>query len=151
MQNAAYQRIRIKLATIFNSLEKVTDYATKNIFFALFCTFVRKQKSLKVIDFQGFSLFCFSHSWCHQKENYYCIPIDNQPFILFQFGKSTRFSTRLFFIVLLAICMISVVKVGKSREMRAILRVKISRKDLFALYTRLKYHTLVSYIGQWRC
>jgi len=39
--------------------------------------------------------------------------------------------------------MISVVKVGKSREMRAILRVEISRKGLFVLYTRLKYHTLV--------
>ena len=44
--------------------------------------------------------------------------------------------------------MISVVKVGKSREMRTILRMEISRKDLFALYTRLKYHTLVSCIRQ---
>ncbi len=39
------------------------------LFFAPFCTFGRKQKSPKVIDLQGFSLFCFSYQWCHQESN----------------------------------------------------------------------------------
>lgn len=44
MQNAAYQRIRIKLVTIFNSLEKVTDYATKNVIFRPILHFREKRK-----------------------------------------------------------------------------------------------------------
>ena len=39
------------------------------LFFAPFCTVGRKQKPLKVIDFQGFSHFCFSYQWCHQESN----------------------------------------------------------------------------------
>lgn len=83
-------------------------------FFAPFCTFGRKQKSPKVIDLQGFSIFCFSYQWCHQEENEYYISIDSQPFILFQNWNPTRFSTRLFFIVLLAISRVAFAKLRKS-------------------------------------
>ena len=69
MQSTTYQRNKIYLVTIFDSLEKVTDYATRFAIFPPFCTFGRKQKSPKVIDLQGFSLFCFSYSWCHQESN----------------------------------------------------------------------------------
>ncbi|MDH6534588.1 hypothetical protein M2101_001261 [Parabacteroides sp. PM5-20] len=44
MQNASYQRIKIKLVTIFNSLEKVTDYATKNVIFCPILHFREKTK-----------------------------------------------------------------------------------------------------------
>lgn len=66
-----------------------------------------KEKPTEISEFQWVSIEESSTSWCHQQENYYCISIDSQPFILFQIGNPTRFSTRLFFIVLLAIGMIS--------------------------------------------
>ncbi|MBP6663431.1 MAG: hypothetical protein KA172_10140, partial [Paludibacter sp.] len=55
----------------------------------------------------------FFFEWCHQEESYFDISIDSQSFILFQIGKSTRFSTRLFFIVLLAISRVAFAKLLK--------------------------------------
>ena len=69
MQNTAYQRNKIYLVTILIVSKKSPITPPYPLFFAPFCTFGRKQKSPKVIDLQGFSLFCFSCLWCHQESN----------------------------------------------------------------------------------
>lgn len=44
MQNTVYQRNKIQLVTIFNSLEKVTDYATRYVLFRPILRFRQKIK-----------------------------------------------------------------------------------------------------------
>lgn len=44
MQNTAYQRSKIQLVTIFDSLEKVTDYATRSAIFRPILHFRQKIK-----------------------------------------------------------------------------------------------------------
>lgn len=57
----------------------------------------------KILESHGNSRIIFSSKWCHQQENYYLLSIDNHRFIVYSIWRSTRFSTRLCFIVLLAI------------------------------------------------
>ena len=45
MQNATYQRNKICLVTIFDSLEKVTDYATRKVIFRPILHFRQKIKT----------------------------------------------------------------------------------------------------------
>ena len=82
------------------------------IFFAccVLCFTPDKEKTLQAIHLQRFIWFL---KWYHQKENLNCISIDSQPFIFSWIWNPTRFSTRLFFIVLPAICMISNTKLRK--------------------------------------
>lgn len=45
MQNTTYQRNKIYLVTIFDSLEKVTDYATRKVIFRPILHFRQKIKT----------------------------------------------------------------------------------------------------------
>ena len=62
-----------------------------------------KRKTPELALNSGFTLFFLFNKWCHQQENYYLLSVDYHRFIVSSIWKSTRFSTRLCFVVLLAI------------------------------------------------
>ncbi len=70
-----------------------------NCFFLLLDT---KKKLPTFIENQEFTSFCFIFLWYLQKENISPLLVDYQYIIVYPIWKSTRFSTRLIFIILLA-------------------------------------------------
>ena len=77
------------------------------------------RKLRKLLTYKDYRIFL----WCHHESNLICISIDGQSFILFQNRNPTRFSTRLFFIVLLAISRVVFPTVRKSVEIVGVLSV----------------------------
>ena len=71
--------------------------------FGVFFLLDIKGKPLNSLWIQGFASFFLFNKWCHQQENFYLFSVDYHRFIVSSIWKSTWFSTRLCFIVLLAI------------------------------------------------